>query len=180
MDLGLRPDAVDNQPPPLAGHDLVAENRPLVEALQREGGGAWETRLTELGAELGGEPLDWGRLANEHAPQLRTHDRYGRRIDEVDFHPAWHALLELAVEHGIHALPWREPEPGAHVARAAMFMTLGQVEAGVGCPVSMTAAAVPALRAEPGRRRSVPKSRPPTTSSSSARSPSPPSRRVNS
>jgi putative acyl-CoA dehydrogenase len=150
MELRLRPDAVDNQPPPLAGHDLVAENRPLVEALRREGGGAWETRLTELGAELGGEPLDWGRLANEHPPQLRTHDRYGRRIDEVDFHPAWHALLELAVEHGIHALPWREPEPGAHVARAAMFMTLGQVEAGVGCPVSMTAAAVPALRAEPG------------------------------
>ncbi|MGE5689915.1 MAG: acyl-CoA dehydrogenase family protein [Pseudomonadota bacterium] len=149
MELRLQPDTVANQPPPLAGYDLFAENRPLVEALRREGGAAWEDRVGELGAELGGEPLEWGRLANEHPPQLRTHDRFGRRIDEVEFHPAWHALLELAVEHGIHALPWREPGPGAHVARAAMFVTLGQAEAGVGCPVSMTAAAVPALRVEP-------------------------------
>ncbi|HSL63445.1 MAG TPA: acyl-CoA dehydrogenase family protein [Gaiellaceae bacterium] len=149
MELRLRPDAVGNQPPPLEGYDLFAENRPLVEALRREGGGAWEERASELGTELGGEPLEWGRLANEHPPVLRTHDRFGRRVDEVEFHPAWHALLELAVESGVHSLPWREPAPGTHVARAALFVTLSQVEAGVGCPLSMTYAAVPALRAEP-------------------------------
>ncbi|HSC90603.1 MAG TPA: acyl-CoA dehydrogenase family protein [Gaiellaceae bacterium] len=149
MEVRLKPDAVANQPPPLEGYDLFGENRPLVEALRREGGGAWEERATELGAEAGGEPLEWGRLANEHPPVLRTHDRFGRRIDEVEFHPAWHALLELGVESGVHALPWREAAPGAHVARAALFVTLGQAEAGVGCPLSMTYAAVPALRAEP-------------------------------
>ncbi len=80
----------------------------------------------------------WGRLANEHPPQLRTHDRFGNRIDEVEFHPAWHRLLGLGVEHALHAAPWREPRAGAHVARAAGFITLAQVEAGVGCPLSMT------------------------------------------
>jgi putative acyl-CoA dehydrogenase len=138
-----------NQPPPLEGHNLVATNLPLVEALRREGGGFAEERVAALGAELGGEPLEWGRLANENPPTLCAYDRYGNRIDEVEFHPAWHALLELGVEAGLHALPWREPSGGAHVARAAMFTTLAEVEAGVGCPLSMTFAAVPALRAEP-------------------------------
>jgi putative acyl-CoA dehydrogenase len=78
---------------------------------------------------------------------LRTHDRYGRRVDEVEFHPAWHRLLGTAVEHGLHAAPWRDPRPGAQVARAAGFYLWTQVEAGHGCPVSMTFAAVPALRA---------------------------------
>jgi putative acyl-CoA dehydrogenase len=133
----VRADAVPNQPPPLEGYDLFSENRPLAEAVDSE-------RARELGFELGGEPLEWGRLANEHPPQLRTHDRYGRRIDEVEFHPAWHGLMELGVEYGVHALPWREP--GSHLLRAALFMTLAQVEAGVGCPLSMTYAAVPALR----------------------------------
>jgi putative acyl-CoA dehydrogenase len=87
--------------------------------------------------------------ANEHRPVLRSHDRNGNRIDEVEFHPAWHSLMRLGVEHGLHALPWREPRPGAHVARAALFATLAQVEAGVGCPLSMTYSVVPALRAEP-------------------------------
>jgi putative acyl-CoA dehydrogenase len=137
-----------NQPPPLEGYDLFAEDRPLAEAVRREGGDAeGEKRLARLGAELGGEPLEWGRLANENPPLLRTHDRFGERIDEVEFHPAWHALMELGIEHGIHARPWRAPAPGAHVERAAAFMLLSQVEAGVGCPLSMTHAAVPALRA---------------------------------
>jgi len=149
MALRVSPGAGENQPPPLEGYDLFSENRPLAEALEREGGGAWEARARELGRLLGGEPLEWGRLANEHPPTLHTHDRFGNRIDEVEFHPAWHRLLELGVTNGLHALPWREPEPGAHVARAALFVTLSQVEAGVGCPLSMTAAAVPALRAEP-------------------------------
>ena len=138
-----------NQPPPLEGYDLYGENRPLVEAVAREGGGWADESLRALGTLLGGEPLEWGRLANEHPPQLRTHDRFGNRIDEVEFHPAWHQLLRLGVEHGLHASPWRETKPGAHVARAAAFLTLAEVEAGVGCPLSMTFAALPALRAEP-------------------------------
>ncbi len=134
-----------NQPPPLAGYNLVGENRPLVEGLRREGAGWAEERALDFGATLGGEPLEWGRLANEHPPELHTHDRFGERIDEVEFHPAWHSLLRLAVEHELHALPWRAPQPGAHVARGASFMALTQVEAGVGCPLSMTYAAVPVL-----------------------------------
>jgi putative acyl-CoA dehydrogenase len=138
-----------NQPPPLEGYDLYGENRPLVEAVAREGAAWADGDLRSLGEVLGGEPLEWGRLANENPPKLRTHDRFGRRIDEVEFHPAWHQLLGLGVAHGLHASPWREPRAGAHVARAAGFLTLAQVEAGVGCPLSMTFAAVPALGVEP-------------------------------
>jgi putative acyl-CoA dehydrogenase len=138
-----------NQPPLLAGYDVFGENRPLAEAVLREGGERWLDELHAFGTALGGEPLEWGRLANEHPPELRTHDRYGDRIDEVEFHPAWHRLLTLGVEAGLHAMPWREPGLGAHVARAAGFISLGQAEAGVGCPLSMTYAAVPALRAQP-------------------------------
>jgi putative acyl-CoA dehydrogenase len=134
-----------NQPPPLAGYDLFSENRPLVEALRREGGGAGEERCAAFGRVCGYEPLELGRLANEHPPVLRTHDRFGERIDEVEFHPAWHGLLRLGVEQGVHSLPWQEG--GSHVVRAALFMTLAYAEAGVGCPLSMTFAAVPALRA---------------------------------
>jgi putative acyl-CoA dehydrogenase len=113
-------------------------------------GAAWaDAELRAFGELLGGEPLEWGRLANEYPPVLRTHDRFGERIDEVEFHPSWHELLGLGVEHALHASPWREPRAGAHVKRAAAFVTLAQVEAGVGCPLSMTFAAVPALRAEP-------------------------------
>jgi putative acyl-CoA dehydrogenase len=127
-----------NQSPPLEGYNLFSTNRPLVEAVRREGAGWAEERLDALGHELGGEPLGWGALANRHVPALRG--------DEVEFHPAWHSLLELALRHGVHSLPWREPVDGAHVARAAAMITLSQAEAGVGCPVSMTYAAVPALR----------------------------------
>jgi putative acyl-CoA dehydrogenase len=138
-----------NQPPPLEGYNLFSENAPLVEAFRREGGGFAEKQAIELGEELGGEPLEWGRLANENPPVLRALDRFGNRIDEVEFHPAWHALLELGVGAALHSLPWREPVAGAHVARAAMFTTLAQVEWGVGCPLSMTFASVPALRVQP-------------------------------
>jgi putative acyl-CoA dehydrogenase len=137
-----------NQPPPLAGYDLYAGNRPLVEGLRREAPWA-EARAHALGRALGGEPLEWARLANAHPPVLRTHDRFGDRVDQVEFHPSWHALMRLAVEHGLHALPWREPRPGAHVARAALMMLSMSVEAGHGCPISMTYAAVPALRVQP-------------------------------
>jgi putative acyl-CoA dehydrogenase len=139
-----------NQPPPLEGYDLYGANRPLVEAVAREGAGWADDSLRAFGTQLGSEPLELGRLANEYPPRLRTHDRFGHRIDEVDFHPAWHELMRLGVEYGLHAAPWREPRTGAHVARGAAFITLAQVEAGVGCPLSMTFAALPALRAEPG------------------------------
>ena len=130
-----------NQPPPLEGYDVFTENRPLVEALRREGRPADEEPCAAFGRLCGGEPLELGRLANEHPPVLRTHDRFGDRIDEVEFHPAWHELLGLGVGHGLHSAS------GGHVARAARFMTLAYAEAGVGCPLSMTFASVPALRA---------------------------------
>ena len=136
-----------NQPPPLAGHDLFASNRPLAEALEREGAGWAAERCSAFGGSLSGEPLEWGRLANEHPPQLRTHDRFGERVDEVEFHPAWHELMRMSIARGVHALSWTDEREGAHVARAALFMLAGQVEAGHGCPLSMTHAAVPALRA---------------------------------
>src|SRR2546426_2247196 len=138
-----------NQPPPLQGYDLFTTDRVLVEALRREGAGWAEERVRRLGELAGGEPLAGGRLANTNPPVLRSHDRYGNRIDEVEFHPAWHELMRLAVAHELHALPWREPRPGAHAARAALFYVLGQVEAGHGCPISMTYSAVPALRVAP-------------------------------
>jgi putative acyl-CoA dehydrogenase len=142
------PVTAENQPPPLAGHDLYLDNRPLVEGLKRAAPWA-EERVQEFGVALAGEPLEWGRLANEHPPVLRTHDRFGNRIDEVEFHPAWHSLMRVSVEHGLHALPWREPREGAHVARATLMLLALQVEAGHGCPISMTFSALPALRATP-------------------------------
>ena len=138
-----------NQPPPLEDYNLFLADSALVEGLRREGGTPWEEQVAAFGEALGGEPLEWGRLANEHPPQLRTHDRYGERIDEIEFHPAWDSLLRLGLDARVQSLPWIDERPGAHVARAALFMLLGQVEAGVGCPLSMTFAAVPALRAQP-------------------------------
>ena len=138
-----------NQPPPLAGYNLYEQDAALVEGVRREGGAAWEAEIAAFGEVLGGEPLEWGRLANEHPPVLRTHDRYGERIDEIEFHPAWDSLLRLGLDSRLQSLPWVDERPGAHVARAALFMLLGQVEAGVGCPLSMTFASVPALRTEP-------------------------------
>ncbi len=93
--------------------------------------------------------IELGRLANENPPKLRTHDRYGNRVDEVEFHPAWHELLGASVEHELHSLPWREPVPGAHVARGAAFMCFGQAEAGVGCPISMTYSVIPRCATSP-------------------------------
>jgi putative acyl-CoA dehydrogenase len=128
-----------NQPPPLEGYDLFSEDRPLVEAVRREGAAAREDECAAFGRLCGGRPLELGRLANESPPKLR-------RDDEVEFHPAWHELLGIGVEHGLHAFPWVDTGPAPHVARAAKFMLLAYAEAGVGCPLSMTYAAVPALR----------------------------------
>ncbi|MCW3029810.1 MAG: acyl-CoA dehydrogenase domain protein [Solirubrobacterales bacterium] len=142
--------SVFNQVPPLEGVDVFSSNLPLVEALEREGGGWARERASELGLLIGGEPQQqWGRLANENRPVLRSHDRYGNRIDEVEFHPAWHKLMTLGVEHELHSLPWTSEEPSAHTARAALYMTAMQAEAGFACPITMTFAVVPALRAQP-------------------------------
>src|SRR2546421_3611244 len=147
---GHAPGEVSNQPPPLKQEDLFGDDRALVEAVPRGDGDGAARRLHRLGRlAASDEAIAWGIQANAHPPVLRTHDRFGHRIDEVEFHPAGPRLLEVAVEHAVHALPWREPRPGAHVARAAAFYLLAQVEAGHGCPISMTHAIVPALRSEP-------------------------------
>jgi putative acyl-CoA dehydrogenase len=138
---------VANQPPPLAGYDVAARDAALLDGLRREGAGWDEDALHALGVLAGSEEaIGWGFDANRHAPELRTHDRFGNRIDEVAFHPSWHRLMEVAVSHGLHGAPWREPREGAHVARAARFYVWSQVESGHGCPISMTYASVPVLR----------------------------------
>jgi putative acyl-CoA dehydrogenase len=140
---------VTNQPPPLEGRNLFDDNVALVEALTREGGGWALQRCRDVGAAWGGEPVRWGFEANEHPPRLRTFDRYGHRVDEVEFHRAWHDLMGLAISHELHSLPWTSSSPGAHVARTAMYLTATQPEGGFACPITMTFAAVPALRAQP-------------------------------
>jgi putative acyl-CoA dehydrogenase len=141
---------VFNQPAPLCGHDVFATDLALQEGLARHGAAWARPRLAALAHELS-QP-DWAeaaRLANRHGPELRQYDAQGRRVDELEFHPAWHALMDLLVRHRAHALPWAEPGPGVHVARAAMYLMFGQVENGVQCPVTMSFAAVPALRHAP-------------------------------
>jgi putative acyl-CoA dehydrogenase len=140
---------VRNQAPPLESWDVFSTNTALVEAVEREGASWVRERAVQLGRLIGGEPPRWGVLANEHKPVLHTHDRYGNRIDEVEFHPAWHKLMELGVEWELHALPWRSAQAAAHAARAALYMTAMQAEAGFACPITMTFAAIPALRAQP-------------------------------
>jgi putative acyl-CoA dehydrogenase len=143
---------VFNQVPPLEGVDVFSSNLPLVEATRREGA-EWVTeRASALGRLVGapgGPQQEWGRLANENKPVLHTFDRYGHRIDEVEFHPAWHELMRMGVEHELHSLPWTSEEPAPHTARAALYMTAMQAEAGFCCPITMTFAVVPALRATP-------------------------------
>ncbi|MFJ2605367.1 acyl-CoA dehydrogenase family protein [Streptomyces sp. NPDC087425] len=141
--------AVTNQPPPLAPYD-ASEDAALLEGLRREGAGWAEAEVRGLGRRAGGvEAQGWGELANVHAPVLRTHDRYGNRVDEVDFHPSWHRLMDVAVGAGLAGAAWADERPGAHVARTAGGLVWGHTDAGHGCPTSMTYAAVPALRAQP-------------------------------
>ncbi len=141
---------VSNQPPPLEGYNVFGTDAALVEGTAREGAGWAEDRLRALGDLAGSaEAIGWGRDANVHPPELRTHDRYGHRIDEVEYHPSYHRLMEVAVAEGLHAAPWRTERQGAHVARAAGFYTWSQVDAGHGCPISMTYSVLPALRVDP-------------------------------
>jgi putative acyl-CoA dehydrogenase len=142
---------VQNQPPPLEPYNLFATDAVLRDAVRREGASWAESELTALGATLGKpETIQLGYDANRFAPQLRTFDRYGHRLDEVEFHPAWHELLGLALRSGLHSSPWADPKSGAHVARAAGTYMLGQIESGVYCPVAMTYGSVPTLRHAPG------------------------------
>jgi len=141
---------VTNQPPPLTGYDVFGADAALAEATQREGAGWAVDELRELGRLAGSD--EWqaeGRRAEGNGPVLRTHDRYGNRIDVVDYHPAYHRLMGTAVHHGLHAAPWSDPRPGAHVARAAKVITWYQVDGGHICPISMTYSVVPALRHAP-------------------------------
>jgi putative acyl-CoA dehydrogenase len=141
---------VTNQPPPLEGYDVFGADAALVEGVEREGA-AWAAEdLHALGRLAGSrEAIGWGFEADRYPPELRTHDRFGHRVDAVAYHPAYHELMRVAVGGGLHAAPWADGRAGAHVARAAGFVTWSQVEAGHGCPVSMTYAVVPALRARP-------------------------------
>jgi putative acyl-CoA dehydrogenase len=142
---------VFNVPEPWSGVNLFDDDRSLPAALATAGAEPAELRrLSELG-HLAGSPeaQDWARLANLYPPVLRSHDRYGHRIDEVEFHPSWHQLMDVAVRNGLHAAPWVDPSPTAHLARAAGLYVWGQVEQGHGCPISMSYAVLPALRHSP-------------------------------
>jgi putative acyl-CoA dehydrogenase len=139
---------VTNQPPPLVDHDVYAGDLALTETVRRLG--AETSGLRSLGLLAGtAEAQRWGVEANAHPPVLRTHDRYGNRVDEVDFHPSYHRLLTEAVGHGLAGAPWAAAAPTPHTSRAAGFLVWSQVEAGHGCPVSMSYAVLPALRNEP-------------------------------
>ena len=157
--------AVENQAPPLTPYNVFEADPPLREALEREGGAWGVDRLRDTG-ELAGSPeaLEHSERAERNEPVLRTHDRYGNRIDRVELDPSWHWCLRQAIEREIHSLPWRavaqapggdrraasaSSQPGGHVVRAALFFVWGQVNSGVMCPVSMTYSAIPALREEP-------------------------------
>ncbi|MFL1493390.1 acyl-CoA dehydrogenase family protein [Pseudomonas antarctica] len=140
---------VTNQPPSLDGANLYRIDLPLQEWSRRFGAGSAEARIDAYGALAGGPLMEAGFLANQNKPVFNSHDRYGHRIDLVEFHPAYHELMRTAVEHGLPSLPWAHPQSGAHVARAAMTYLHSQAEAGTGCPLTMTFACVPALRLQP-------------------------------
>jgi putative acyl-CoA dehydrogenase len=136
-----------NQAPPLEPISLLDTDLALGEAIVREGGEWGLEAVREAGVTAGSaQAREHGRRAEHNEPRLLTHDRFGRRLDEVELDPSWHWLLGGAVARGIHSLPWRDPQPGAHVVRAAMFTQWSNANAGVMCPVSMTYAAIPALR----------------------------------
>jgi putative acyl-CoA dehydrogenase len=141
---------VENQVPALEGYNLFLENQALKEAVLREGGGWAEGTLTSYGARMGSaEMYEAARLANTVTPVLHTHDRYGHRVDEIEFHPSYHLLMSTAIEHGNHALAWMDERAGAHVARAAMVVLHSEVEPATQCPLTMTHSVIPSLRNQP-------------------------------
>ena len=137
---------VFNQTPEFKDYNAYQIDPSLQSALHDNGAGWAEARVDRYGAVVGGELRDAGFVANVHLPQLDTHDRYGHRIDEVSFHPSYHALMRAAIGSGWPTLPWSEPQPGAHVARAAMAYLHHQADSGTGCPLTMTFAALSVIR----------------------------------
>lgn len=140
---------VENQVPELASFNAFALDAPLREALAREGAAWAESQVSDYGELAGGELIALGVEANRDRPRLRTHDRFGHRIDRVEFHPAYHRLMQAGVEHGVAGLAWRDPKPGAHVARAALSYLHHQAEQGSSCPLTMTYAGQPVLAQMP-------------------------------
>jgi putative acyl-CoA dehydrogenase len=136
-----------NQPPPLVGHNALKADPALREAIVREGGAWGLDRVADFGAVVASaEALDHAKRAQRNIPVLRTHDRYGNRIDEIDYDPSMHWMLRLGVEREVNSLPWRDPQPGAHVVRAGMFHLFNQLDTGPCCPMSINYAAVPTMR----------------------------------
>ncbi|WP_100637986.1 isovaleryl-CoA dehydrogenase [Marinobacter salexigens] len=141
---------VINQPPALENYNLYEQDVALQEAVQREGAGTATSDLSAFGALAGSAAtIDLGFKANNNKPEFNTHDRFGHRIDEVDFHPSYHELMRTAFEHGLHSSPWSNPGKGAQVTRAAKYYMHSQVEAAHCCPVTMTFAAIPSIRKQP-------------------------------
>jgi putative acyl-CoA dehydrogenase len=150
MSTAYSPEAVFNQPPPLENYNLFDSDCALKEAVGREGGGWIDAEARKLGGLLGKpETINLGVLANRFTPELRTHDRFGFRIDEVAYHPAYHELMRIGIEARTHCLPCTQKRPGAHVARAALVMLRHQIDEGTSCPLTMTFAAIPSLRLQP-------------------------------
>jgi len=150
MGANYSPEVVFNQPPPLENYNLFDSDQALKEAVRREGGGWIEPDAHKLGELLGSpEIINLGVQANRFPPELRTHDRFGYRIDEVVYHPAYHELMRIGVEVRTHSLPWINSDSGAHVARAALAFLRHQVDEGTSCPLTMTFAAIPSLRLQP-------------------------------
>jgi len=141
---------VFNQPSALQDYNLYEQDKALQEAVAREGAAAATDDLKRFGALAGAaETIELGFRANENKPAFSTHDRFGHRIDQVDFHPAYHQLMTLAMENGLHSSPWANPGAGAHVTRAARYYMHSQVEAAHCCPITMTFAAIPSIRKQP-------------------------------
>jgi len=141
---------VTNQPTVPADCNAYTTDRPLQEAIAQFGGSANATVLSEFGALAGSrQALENGRLANQHPPEFRSHDRYGNRIDQVDFHPSYHDFMAQSTQWGLHALDWNEPTLEHHLTRTALFYLQNQVEAGHCCPITMTHACIPTLMHEP-------------------------------
>jgi putative acyl-CoA dehydrogenase len=141
---------VTNQPPPLADYNLFDTDLILATALRREGAAWAENKVRDFGAILGSERVgELARAANRYPPELRTFDRFGHRIDEVEYHPAYHELMTLAKLHEVHSIAWTATQPGGHMAHMALEYMLAQVESGVCCPITMTYASLPALSRQP-------------------------------
>ena len=142
---------VFNQPPPLRGVNAYLSHVALVDAVEREGAGWATAELTHVGALAGSEEArEWGRTAEANRPILHTHDRFGHRIDHVEYHPSYHRLMEAAIGNGLAAAPWSDERAGSHVARCAKTIAWSPVDYGHMCPLSMTYSVVAVLRDEQG------------------------------